>query len=287
MQKRGADLLEHYNLYFLLRVLKANMIALNACSLNLTEILQEEKDYKRFMSIFNASVSKVVSEGYNEEFEKGEQEEETRALWHQIYTECKSIMTFGLALIYTSIPEVLSILQESLDKRENVKKAEFACIVMRYVSIPENTKKLLDVHAERPRVLKIFEIAAEIRAKSFADGFSKLNLDPDRETEWSSFKDNELALASESFMVALSQLFLMECSSSYENKHTSAEERNETDGVLNLVFRTMTGAASTMLEAFSTKLQTLNEELEKSEGDAEKAKKVWARGNRFAFFLFS
>ena len=112
--KRSVDLLRHYNLYFLLRVLKANLIAMSACALKMSEILPDEAALARFISVFNATVARVVHVGFKEEFEGGADEEEMRMLWSQIYEECKSIVTYGLSLLYSSVPEILAQLQECL-----------------------------------------------------------------------------------------------------------------------------------------------------------------------------
>jgi hypothetical protein len=71
-----------------------------------------------------------------------------KMLWQEIYQMCLNILSTSINLIYADTKEIITNLSHQLKEIQNEKQAENCSISLNYLSMPENSKKLLNTGTE-------------------------------------------------------------------------------------------------------------------------------------------
>jgi (p)ppGpp synthase/HD superfamily hydrolase len=96
--------------------------------------------------------------------------------WKDIYAQCQTIMSNSLDLIYSDTSEIITSLNEKLGNLQNEKEEEIASFSLKYISLPQNTKKLLETQDEEKLSLlsEVLSKCALIRRNSVIKELSSL-----------------------------------------------------------------------------------------------------------------
>lgn len=164
-KKTAATLSDQYSFYFILKILTANFKALSFCSIALPDIM-DENAYKQFLASYRSCIVKIIEEGYTQDFEAGECEDEMKMLWQEIYQMCLSILSTSINLIYADNKEIIRNLNGQLKDVKNEKQAENCSISLNYLSMPENSKKVLQAESEELQLItQVFEQCALLKSQ--------------------------------------------------------------------------------------------------------------------------
>ena len=101
--------------------------------------------YDSFLATYKECVVKVVETGYAETFEGSEAlTSEMRALWTNIKQQCVNIMVISINLLYSNSDQIVQTLYTQMVKVSNPNAGENCSIYLNYLSVAENSKKLLE-----------------------------------------------------------------------------------------------------------------------------------------------
>lgn len=169
--KAEQNLMDQYGFYFVLRVLHSNFSALQACSLSLQDLMDQDA-YVLFLDTFKEAVVSLINEGFKEEFE-GEHQEEMKVLWGRITELASSILSLSINLIYKSTAQIIESLEESIKDGSDLKKLENASIALKYLSTPETCTKMIQEQdeAELEKTIDICQRCCEFVTKQRISDF--------------------------------------------------------------------------------------------------------------------
>lgn len=161
-KKTEATLADQYSFMYLLNILSLNVQGLTYTGITLMDLLDKE-GYQRFLKFYNDNIVSMIDTGYTADFEQSVKSE-LKGVWESIYETCQHIITQAMDLIYDDTSEILTELQETLDKKMSAKEAENCSFSLRFLSKPDSCKKLLAFeNIEQFEILKkVFEHCANI-----------------------------------------------------------------------------------------------------------------------------
>ena len=119
-KKTSANLAEQYSLYLILNILIANFQALSFCSISLPDLM-DDQTYQKFLHSYKSCIVRVIENGYTQDFEEGENQEEMKTIWSEMYQICLSILSTSINLIYSDNKEIIKNLDSSLREVQNEK----------------------------------------------------------------------------------------------------------------------------------------------------------------------
>ena len=79
----------------------------------------DEETFKKFLQAYRACIVRIIESGYTQDFEGGDNQEEFRQLWNEIYQMCLNILSSSINLIYSNITDIVKNLERSLSHTEN------------------------------------------------------------------------------------------------------------------------------------------------------------------------
>jgi hypothetical protein len=125
----------------------------------------EEDSYQRFLATYKQCIVKIIEQGYSNDFEAGDSQTEMQNLWQEIYQMCLNILSSSINLIYADTKDIIKNLESSMKQVENEKQAENCSISLNFLSMPENSKKLLqsDNSEELEMIKKVYEQCCSIK----------------------------------------------------------------------------------------------------------------------------
>jgi len=110
---------------------------------------------------------KIIEQGYTHDFEEGDQSEEIKKLWGQIYHLCLEILSSSINLIYSDSKDILIALEDSLHNIKDEKQAENSSISLNYLAQAENAKKLLQGSSDDLKLIsRVFDQCSKLKSQS-------------------------------------------------------------------------------------------------------------------------
>ena len=150
----------------MLKILTANFKALSFCSISLPDIM-DEATYQSFLKAYRQCIVKIIEQGYTHDFEEGDQSEEIKKLWGQIYHLCLEILSSSINLIYSDSKDILIALEDSLHNIKDEKQAENSSISLNYLAQAENAKKLLQGSSDDLKLIsRVFDQCSKLKSQS-------------------------------------------------------------------------------------------------------------------------
>lgn len=101
-----------------------------------------------------------------------------KSLWQEIYQMCLSILSTSINLIYADSKDIITNLVAQLKDIQNEKQAENCSISLNYLSMPENSKKLLHSpdSEELKLITQVFEQCCQIKSKDLTKTIQSFSL---------------------------------------------------------------------------------------------------------------
>lgn len=90
----------------MLKILTANFKSLSFCSISLPDIM-DEVTYEKFLLAYRQCIVRIIEAGYTQDFEEGENHDEIKSLWGEIYQMCLSILSTSINLIYSNVGDIV------------------------------------------------------------------------------------------------------------------------------------------------------------------------------------
>ncbi|CDW73494.1 UNKNOWN [Stylonychia lemnae] len=206
-KKTSQNLVDQYGLYFILKILTANFQALSFCSISLPDIMDEET-YQLFLSSYKSSIVRIIEDGYSQDFEEGENFNEMKSLWQEIYQLCLNILSTSINLIYADNKQIIQTLLQSQKDISNQKQAENSSISLNYLSVPENSKKILMGDSEELQLVsQVFDLCSNIKSQDMVEVIKTLKLSADQIV---AHESNTLTNASNKFIKGLSEQLIVQ-----------------------------------------------------------------------------
>lgn len=147
--------------------MSANLQALNHCKLSLSALLRTPQHYDAFLQAYRNTIVFITEEGKQQSIDDStsqQDHEEILDLWsHHIYPLCLHILSNSLSLIYESNTDILKTLDSYLaTAHEKPQKAENCILLLNYLCLNENIKKLRETTSQDELLLNVISAAIEI-----------------------------------------------------------------------------------------------------------------------------
>jgi len=157
-EKKSANILEQYDFYMILILLRTSMMCLSKLNIPVSTVLYERSDFDRFVNIIEKHISVVVSrQEVDYTIEDSKYKEELTCLWKAIESECRTIMSFCLSLVYESLEDLMRKVTSLLEKMDVNNADNSLGIYINYLTLPETMNKALKINDIKDLILVIYE----------------------------------------------------------------------------------------------------------------------------------
>jgi len=157
-EKKSVNILEQYDFYMILILLRTSMMCLSKLNIPVSTVLYERSDFDRFVKIVEQHISVVVSKHeVDYTIEEGNASEELSCLWKAIESECRTIMSYCLSLVYESLEDLMKKVTSLLEKMDVNNADNSLGIYINYLTLPETMNKALKINDIKDLILVIYE----------------------------------------------------------------------------------------------------------------------------------
>ena len=202
-QKKSSNILEQYNFYMILILLRTSMMCLSKLNIPISSLLYERNDFDRLVKIVEQNISVMVSkEAIDYTIEEGNAHEELQCLWSAIENECRSIMSYCLSLVYESLEDLMRKVTSLLEKMDVGTSDNSLGIYINYLTLPETMNKALKSNEIKDLILVIYEKLCILKTKKLVLAIDSIKYDAHQhnDVEYSS-----LEISNEGFIYAVTQ----------------------------------------------------------------------------------
>ena len=260
-EKKSINMVEQYNFYMLLILFHTSIVCLKKLNIPLSSVLYRRNNFERLITIIEKNINVVVSKGIIDyTFEEGESHDELQCLWNAIESECKSIISNCLSLVYESLEDLMSKVTGLFEKMDEGASDNSLEIYINYLTLPEIMNEALKSSNMKDLIFTIYEKFCILKTKKLVLAIDSIKYETHQlnDVEYSS-----LEISNEGFIYTVTQNVINLYFEAYRDVEKQKEQSKADKDKLEILERKLERSELDLIKVFERISESTIQILEK------------------------